>query len=179
MPSQRRGARRRRPSSAALQARTARTTACSTRSGSSPPARCGQPVTFRDVRIGLPICEDIWFPHSRQPILRSFGAELLLVPNGSPFEVEKLHQRLSLARERASETGLPLVYVNQVGGQDELVFDGGSFVVNGDGALARQLPLWHGHRRADAMEARKRQRFDARGLTNGANRRASARSTTR
>jgi NAD+ synthase len=67
---------------------------------------------------------------------------LLLVPNGSPYEVGKLDQRLALARDRASETGLPLVYVNQVGGQDELVFDGGSFVVNGDGALARHLPLF-------------------------------------
>ena len=102
----------------------------------------GQPVTFRDCRIGLPICEDIWFPKVTEHLAR-LGAELLLVPNGSPFEVGKLHQRLSLARERASETQLPLVYVNQVGGQDELVFDGGSFVINGDGTLARQLPLWH------------------------------------
>jgi len=101
----------------------------------------GQPVTFGDVRIGLPICEDIWFPKVSAH-LAHLGAELLLVPNGSPFEVGKLHQRLSLARERASETNLPLVYVNQVGGQDELVFDGGSFVVNGNGTLARQLPLW-------------------------------------
>jgi len=101
----------------------------------------GQPVTFRDMRIGLPICEDIWFPKVSDHLAK-LGAELLLVPNGSPFEVGKLHQRLSLARERASETGLPLVYVNQVGGQDELVFDGGSFVVNSDGALAKQLPLW-------------------------------------
>jgi len=105
------------------------------------PGPLGQPVTFRDIRIGLPVCEDIWFP-TVSAQLAHFGAELLLVPNGSPFEVGKLHQRLSLARERASETNLPLVYVNQVGGQDELVFDGGSFVVNGDGALARQLPLW-------------------------------------
>src|SRR5688572_28639266 len=101
----------------------------------------GQPITFRDVRIGLPICEDIWFPQVSAH-LASLGAELLLVPNGSPFEVGKLHQRLALARERTAETGLPLVYVNQVGGQDELVFDGGSFIMNGDGALARHLPLW-------------------------------------
>ncbi len=101
----------------------------------------GQPVTFREHRLGLPICEDIWFPTVASHLARQ-GAELLLVPNGSPFEVGKLHQRLALARERASETGLPLVYVNQVGGQDELVFDGGSFVINGDGTLARHLPLW-------------------------------------
>jgi NAD+ synthase len=105
------------------------------------PGPLPQPVTFRDVRIGLPICEDIWFPTVSSHLARQ-GAELLLVPNGSPYEVGKLDQRLALARDRASETGLPLVYVNQVGGQDELVFDGGSFVVNGDGALARHLPVF-------------------------------------
>jgi NAD+ synthase len=105
------------------------------------PGPLPQPVTFRDVRLGLPVCEDIWFPTVASHLART-GAELLLVPNGSPFEVGKLDQRLALARERASETGLPLVYVNQVGGQDELVFDGASFVINGDGHLARQLPPW-------------------------------------
>ena len=89
----------------------------------------------------MPICEDVWFPTVAAHLARA-GAELLLVPNGSPFEVGKLHQRLALARERASETGLPLVYVNQVGGQDELVFDGASFAINGDGTLARHLPAW-------------------------------------
>ena len=105
------------------------------------PGSLGQPVTFRQIRLGLPICEDVWFPTVASHLARA-GAELLLVPNGSPFEVGKLHQRLALSRERASETGLPLVYVNQVGGQDELVFDGGSFVINGDGTLARHLPVW-------------------------------------
>jgi NAD+ synthase len=100
-----------------------------------------QPVTLGDVRLGLPICEDVWFPTVAAHLDR-LGADLLLVPNGSPFEVGKLHQRLALARERAAETGLPLVYVNQIGGQDELVFDGGSFVINGDGTLAKHLPLW-------------------------------------
>jgi len=99
------------------------------------------PVTFRDVRLGLPICEDIWFPTVAGHLARA-GAELLLVPNGSPFDVGKLDERVQLARDRVRETGLPLAYVNLVGGQDELVFDGGSFVLNGDGTLARQLPLW-------------------------------------
>jgi NAD+ synthase len=99
------------------------------------------PVTFRDLRIGLPVCEDIWFePVSRH--LAAAGAELLLVPNGSPFEVEKFHQRVDLARKRTAESKLPLAYINQVGGQDELVFDGGSFVMNADGALAELLPFW-------------------------------------
>ena len=105
------------------------------------PGPLPEPVTFRGLRIGLPICEDIWFePVSRH--LRSRGAQLLLVPNGSPFDVEKFEQRLELARTRVAETGLPLAYLNQVGGQDELVFDGGSFVINADGSLASLLPFW-------------------------------------
>jgi NAD+ synthase len=105
------------------------------------PGPLPQPVTFRDVRLGFPICEDIWFPIVSAHLARQ-GAELLLVPNGSPYEVGKLDQRLALARDRTSETRLPLVYVNQVGGQDELVFDGGSFVINADGTLARHLPVF-------------------------------------
>ena len=67
---------------------------------------------------------------------------MLLVPNGSPFEVEKFEERIDLARARTKESGLPLAYVNQIGGQDELVFDGGSFVMNPDGTLAHLLPFW-------------------------------------
>jgi NAD+ synthase len=99
------------------------------------------PVDFRGMRLGLPICEDVWFP-TCPAHLAGQGAELLLVPNGSPFEVEKFHQRLDLATHRVAETGLPLVYVNQVGGQDELVFDGGSFVMNANGTLGHLLPFW-------------------------------------
>ena len=99
------------------------------------------PVTFRQVRLGLPICEDIWYPAAARH-LADAGAQLLLVPNGSPFEADKFHQRLDLARRRVTESGLPLAYVNQLGGQDELVFDGGSFVMNADGSLAHLLPFW-------------------------------------
>ena len=99
------------------------------------------PIPFRGTAIGLPICEDIWFPRVTEHLRRA-GAELLLVPNGSPFEVEKFERRVQLARDRASECGVPLAYVNEVGGQDELVFDGGSFVVNADGSLAQLLPFW-------------------------------------
>jgi NAD+ synthase len=99
------------------------------------------PVVFRDVRLGLPICEDVWSPPVPAHLAR-LGAELLLVPNGSPYEVDKFDQRLDLVRARALETKLPLAYINQVGGQDELVFDGGSFVTNGDGSLAQVLPFW-------------------------------------
>jgi NAD+ synthase len=105
------------------------------------PGPLPEPVTFRGTRLGIPICEDIW-SCAVSAQLAGAGAELLLVPNGSPFEVDKFQQRLELAQARTSETGLPLAYVNQVGGQDELVFDGGSFVVNGDGSLAMVLPLW-------------------------------------
>jgi len=105
------------------------------------PGPLPQPAVFRGATIGLPICEDIWFPLIASHLGR-LGAELLLVPNGSPFEVGKFHQRLALARERVIDARIPLVYVNQVGGQDELVFDGGSFVINSDGTLARQLPMF-------------------------------------
>ena len=105
------------------------------------PGPLPEPVTFRGARIGLPVCEDVWSPPCAAHLART-GAELLLVPNGSPFEVEKFHQRLDLARQRVDESGLPIVYVNQVGGQDELVFDGGSFVMNRDGSLAHLLPFW-------------------------------------
>jgi NAD+ synthase len=99
------------------------------------------PISFRGVRLGLPICEDIWFPTVSAHLARA-GAEILLVPNGSPFEVEKFEERIELARARTREAGVPLAYLNQVGGQDELVFDGGSFVMNPDGTLAHLLPFW-------------------------------------
>lgn len=105
------------------------------------PGPLPEPVVFRGLRLGLPICEDIWLENVARH-LADHGAELLLVPNGSPFEVEKFHQRVDLARRRVAETGVPLVYVNQIGGQDELVFDGGSFVVNSDGSIAAELPFW-------------------------------------
>ena len=105
------------------------------------PGPLPDPVPFRNVRLGLPICEDVWYADCVANLAKG-GAQLLLVPNGSPFEVEKFHQRLDLARHRVSESGLALAYVNQVGGQDELVFDGGSFVMNVDGTLAHLLPFW-------------------------------------
>ncbi len=99
------------------------------------------PLTFRGVRLGVPVCEDIWTPDVTE-CLAETGAEMLIVPNGSPFEVGKDDRRLSLSVSRVVETGLPLIYLNRVGGQDELVFDGASFVVNADRTLAAQLPDW-------------------------------------
>jgi NAD+ synthase len=99
------------------------------------------PINFRDVRIGVPICEDIWTPDVVECIAET-GGEFLLVPNGSPFEAGKSDLRVHHAVSRVVESGLPLVYLNQIGGQDELVFDGASFVMNADRTLAWQLPAW-------------------------------------
>jgi len=99
------------------------------------------PVSFRDVRLGIPICEDIWGTGVVE-CLQETGAEILLVPNGSPYEIDKTDLRLVHAVGRVTESGLPIAYVNQVGGQDELVFDGASFVIDADRSLRVQLPAW-------------------------------------
>ena len=99
------------------------------------------PVSFRGVRIGVPICEDIWKDEVCE-CLQETGSEMLISPNGSPFDWPKPDQRMNVAVARVKETALPLLYLNQVGGQDELVFDGASFVLNADAGLAAQLPAW-------------------------------------
>ncbi len=99
------------------------------------------PVSVKGVRIGVPICEDVWTPDVVE-CLEESGAEILLVPNGSPYEDGKEDVRLTLALERVMESGLPFAYLNQVGGQDELVYDGRSFVVNPDNSLAIQMPAY-------------------------------------
>ncbi|MSO98358.1 MAG: NAD+ synthase [Rhodospirillaceae bacterium] len=99
------------------------------------------PVVVRGVRIGLMICEDMWFEDIAETLAES-GAEMLVVPNGSPFDVEKPDLRLNHAVARVSETKLPLIYVNQICGQDDLVFDGASFVLNAERSLAVQMPSW-------------------------------------
>jgi NAD+ synthase len=103
------------------------------------PGRFPGPVDFKGIRLGLPICEDLWIPDVTETLTES-GAEILIVPNGSPYWRNKLAERMQVALARIVETGLPLVYVNQVGGQDELVFDGGSFGLHGDRTLAFQMP---------------------------------------
>jgi NAD+ synthase len=97
------------------------------------------PVDFRGVRIGLPICEDIWGDLGVCETLKEAGAEILIVPNGSPYHREKMEVRHQVALKQIVETGLAMIYANQAGGQDELVFDGGSFVINGDRRLAVQM----------------------------------------
>jgi NAD+ synthase len=101
-----------------------------------------EPILFKGVKIGIPICEDIWFP-SVCGALKEAGAEILLSPNGSPYEIDKDEYRsVKVVGARVAETGLPLAYLNRVGGQDELTFDGASFVLNGDGSMVVQLPDW-------------------------------------
>jgi NAD+ synthase len=105
------------------------------------------PMTLRGVRIGVPICEDIWNHESPEyenivECLHETGAEILIVPNGSPYWRDKEDVRMNVAVARVTESGLPLVYVNQVGGQDELVFDGASFALNADRSLAFQMPAF-------------------------------------
>jgi NAD+ synthase len=99
------------------------------------------PLVFRGARLGVMICEDMWKADASETLAES-GAEILIVPNGSPYESQKLDQRIDLAVARVVETQLPLIYVNQVGGQDEIVYDGGSFVLNADRSLALQLPAF-------------------------------------
>ncbi len=99
------------------------------------------PIAFKGVRIGVPICEDIWTEETCETLAET-GAEILLVPNGSPFESNKDDVRLNLVVARVTETGLPMAYLNQVCGQDELVFDGASFALNADRSLALQMPMF-------------------------------------
>jgi NAD+ synthase len=104
------------------------------------------PVSFRGVRLGLPICEDTWTDwgdyENVVETLAETGAELLVVPNGSPYWRDKAEVRLNVTVARVTEAELPLVYINQVGGQDELVFDGASFALNVDRSIAFQLPAF-------------------------------------
>ena len=99
------------------------------------------PMAFRGVRLGVMVCEDMWFPDVAE-CLQESGAEIIVVLNGSPFESDKPDDRLSPAVARVTETRLPLAYVNLIGGQDELVFDGASFVLGADNGYRAKAPSW-------------------------------------
>jgi NAD+ synthase len=99
------------------------------------------PFALGALRVGTPICEDAWYADVPEAMAES-GADLLVVPNGSPFRRAKFDVRMNHMVARVVETGLPLVYLNMVGGQDDQVFDGGSFVLNPGGALAVQMPVF-------------------------------------
>ncbi len=99
-----------------------------------------EPIEVKGIKLGTPICEDIWSNGDICRHLAKQGAQILVVPNGSPFSVQKRAARKRIVAQRIKETGLPLLYVNQVGGQDELVFDGASFICNKDQSIALQGP---------------------------------------
>ena len=99
-------------------------------------------IEVAGVRVGIVICEDIWFPGPAR-VTRNAGAEIIVVPNGSPYHTRQQALRREVVTARARETGAPVVYVNRTGGQDELVFDGASFIVDAKGELSQQLPAWH------------------------------------
>ena len=103
----------------------------------SPPG----PIAFRGVRLGVMICEDMWTPDVTETLEES-GAQMLIVMNGSPFEADKQDERVQLAVQRVKESGLALLYVNQICGQDELVFDGASFALDRECRLMLQAPSW-------------------------------------
>lgn len=102
-----------------------------------------EPLVFahEGVQLGVLICADVWEPNPAL-LAKAAGAELLVALNASPFHMEKQSTRLEILRQRITETQLPIIYTNMVGGQDELVFDGGSFVLNAKGDLTQQLPAF-------------------------------------
>ncbi|MGA8694402.1 MAG: nitrilase-related carbon-nitrogen hydrolase, partial [Xanthobacteraceae bacterium] len=104
------------------------------------------PVSYRGVRLGVPVCEDTWTDwgdyENVVECLTETAAEILIVPNGSPYWRDKAEVRLNVSVQSVAESGLPLIYVNQIGGQDELVFDGASFALNADRSVALQLPAF-------------------------------------
>ncbi|WP_179401647.1 NAD+ synthase [Burkholderia guangdongensis] len=106
-----------------------------------------EPLVFElnGTKFGVVICEDAWHASAAQ-IAKAAGADVILIPNGSPYHMNKDAVRVDILRARIRETGLPMVYVNLVGAQDELVFDGGSFVLDKDGALVAKMPQFEeGH----------------------------------
>ena len=105
------------------------------------PGKDSKAFNFRNIRIGMPICEDIWSKKVCEDLKRD-GCDIIITPNGSPFDRYKKNLRLETAIERVKENNVPLIYVNQVGGQDELVFDGSSFAINSDKSIVVQAKAW-------------------------------------
>jgi predicted amidohydrolase len=99
-------------------------------------------VDIDGIAVGFIICEDVWFAGPAKQA-KDAGAQVIVVPNGSPYHTRQQEARREQLGARARETGLPFVYANRVGGQDELVFDGASFVMGASGEVVQQLPAWH------------------------------------
>ncbi len=106
------------------------------------PGRSPCVIDVDGLACGIIVCEDVWFPEPAAQA-KAAGAEIVIVANGSPYHTKQQALRRRHVGERARETGLPILYVNRVGGQDELVFDGASFVVDARGEVVQQLPAWH------------------------------------
>src|SRR5438270_2239145 len=105
------------------------------------PGPLPDPIQWRGIRLGVPVCEDMWL----EPVcahLAELGAELFIVPHGSPYELDKNQTRERLARARTTSNGVPLVFLNRVGGQDELAFDGSSYIMHPDGEIVVQMADW-------------------------------------
>jgi len=105
------------------------------------PGPLPEPIVWRGIKLGVPVCEDMWL----EPVcahLAELGAQLFIVPHGSPYELDKIATRERLSRARTTSTGLPLIFLNRVGGQDELAFDGSSFVMHPDGEVVVQMADW-------------------------------------
>jgi NAD+ synthase (glutamine-hydrolysing) len=103
------------------------------------PGQESRVVEMKGIRVGLLICEDVWEPKPARAV-HAAGAQLLVVINGSPYSLQYQRRREDIVRARIKDTGLPVVYVNQIGGQDELIFDGGSFVMNAAGEIVQRAP---------------------------------------
>lgn len=103
-----------------------------------------EPVDFMGMRLGMMTCEDMWFPDVSEH-LAAAGADVLIAPHGSPYQIQKLDERVLHARKRVDETKLPLIMNNLIGGQDELVFDGASFVLNCQAVTVAQMPAFEEH----------------------------------
>ncbi len=99
------------------------------------------PIDFRGMKLGVMVCEDMWFADSAAHA-KAMGADVLVVPTCSPFQADKHRERLEQSKARVAETGLPLIFINQISGQDELVFEGASYVLDKNGAMQLQMKAW-------------------------------------
>ncbi|WP_208440629.1 NAD+ synthase [Bartonella raoultii] len=104
-----------------------------------------EPICYHGIKLGIVICEDIWNDASLCTELGNKGAEIILVLNGSPYQRDKTLKRMEIVRVQALQSSIPIIYANQVGGQDELVFDGGSFALNGKGEIVFQMKHFESH----------------------------------
>lgn len=105
----------------------------------APAAVYPDPVEVNGVKLGLMVCEDMWLPGAGEALAEA-GAELFIAPHGSPFRETALNERVGAARDRARATGLPLIFINQLAGQDEILFEGASFALHADGEVAWRAP---------------------------------------